>query len=57
MKVFILEVTKSFLTYAEVEQQLAAGGGRKVRGPSASPHQQWAEEQLPTSPRTSSQRQ
>ncbi|XP_042222211.1 tyrosine-protein kinase ABL1-like isoform X1 [Homarus americanus] len=41
----------------EVEQQLAAGGGRKVRGSSSSTHQQWNEEQLPTSPRTSSARQ
>ncbi|XP_071520872.1 uncharacterized protein Abl isoform X3 [Panulirus ornatus] len=41
----------------EVEQQLAAGGGRKVRGSSTSTHQQWNEDQLPTSPRTSSARQ
>nr|XP_045596976.1 tyrosine-protein kinase Abl-like isoform X4 [Procambarus clarkii] len=42
----------------EVEQQLAAGGGRKVRGStSSSTHQQWGEDQLPTSPRTSSARQ
>ncbi|XP_066975213.1 tyrosine-protein kinase ABL1 isoform X7 [Macrobrachium rosenbergii] len=41
----------------EVEQQLAAGGGRRVRGTSSGPHQQWNEEQLPTSPRTSSARQ
>ncbi|XP_069935874.1 tyrosine-protein kinase Abl isoform X3 [Cherax quadricarinatus] len=42
----------------EVEQQLAAGGGRKTRGTaSSSTHQQWSEDQLPTSPRTSSARQ
>ncbi|XP_042867674.1 tyrosine-protein kinase Abl-like isoform X4 [Penaeus japonicus] len=41
----------------EVEQQLAAGGGRKVRGTSTGTHQQWNEEQLPTSPRTSSTKQ
>ncbi|XP_068218165.1 tyrosine-protein kinase Abl-like isoform X2 [Palaemon carinicauda] len=42
----------------EVEQQLAAGGGgRRVRGTSAGPHQQWSDDQLPTSPRTSSARQ
>ncbi|XP_069974822.1 tyrosine-protein kinase ABL1 isoform X5 [Penaeus vannamei] len=42
----------------EVEQQLAAGGGRKVvRGSSTGTHQQWNEEQLPTSPRTSSTKQ
>lgn len=42
----------------EVEQQLAAGGGRKVRGTPSGPHQPWGgEDQLPTSPRTSSARQ
>ncbi|KAG0713752.1 Tyrosine-protein kinase ABL1 [Chionoecetes opilio] len=41
----------------EVEQQLAAGGGRKVRGAPSGPHQSWGAEDLPTSPRTSSSRQ
>ncbi|KAK7084452.1 Tyrosine-protein kinase abl1 [Halocaridina rubra] len=41
----------------EVEQQLAAGVGRKLRGSSSGAHQQWNEDQLPTSPRTSSSRQ
>ncbi|KAK8392078.1 hypothetical protein O3P69_017598 [Scylla paramamosain] len=42
----------------EVEQQLAAGGGRKVRGTPSGAHQAWGgDDQLPTSPRTSSSRQ
>lgn len=47
-----------FVSLAEVEQQLAAGGGRKARGTPSGPHQSWGtEDQLPTSPRTSSSRQ